>query len=117
MRPRSRTRPPGTGDRASYGYTWVQDGADDARRYVESALAHRDSGRPVPFGGRHLASGDVVGSSRFLDLDVFAWPPPWPSDENPPTVAEIGSTWYSAGAQRTGVNTAGSARAGRRLPR
>jgi RimJ/RimL family protein N-acetyltransferase len=104
------------GDRASYGYTWVPDGADDARRYVESALAHRDSGRAVPFAVRHLASGDVVGSTRFLDLDVFAWPPPWPpgvgsgpepSDENPPTVAEIGSTWYSAGVQRTGVNTAG----------
>jgi RimJ/RimL family protein N-acetyltransferase len=103
------------GDRASYGYTWVPDGADDARRYVESAIAHRDTGRAVPFAVRHLGSGLVVGSTRFLDLDVFTWPPPWPpgvgsgpvpSDERPPTVGEIGSTWYSADAQRTGVNTA-----------
>jgi N-acetyltransferase len=103
------------GDRASFRYTWVPDGADDARRYVESALAHRDSGRAVPFAVRHLGSGVVVGSTRFLDLDVFTWPPPWPpgvgsgpvpSDENPPTVAEIGSTWYAPRAQRTGINTA-----------
>ena len=27
-----------------------------------------------------------------------------PSDERPPSVVEIGSTWYAATAQRTGVN-------------
>jgi N-acetyltransferase len=100
---------------ASYGYTWVPDGADDARRYVESAIAHRDTGRAVPFAVRSLGSVVVVGSTGFLDLDVFTWPPPWPpgvgsgpvpSDEGPPTVGEIGSTWYAASAQRTGVNTA-----------
>jgi RimJ/RimL family protein N-acetyltransferase len=124
----------GAGDRASFGYTWVPDGAADARRYVEAALAHRDGGRAVPFAVRRLATagggpdgdGDgpgngldgasaIVGATRFLDLDVFTWPPPWPpgvgegpepSDENPPTVAEIGSTWYAPSAQRTGVNTA-----------
>ncbi len=103
------------GERASFGYTWVPDGIDDARRYVAAALAGRDSGRAVPFAVRHLGSGRVVGSTRFLDLDVFAWPPPWPpgvgqgpepSDDQPPTVAEIGSTWYAAAAQRTGVNSA-----------
>ena len=55
----------------------------------------------------------VVGSTRFLDLEVFRWPPPWPpgvgrgpvpSDGQPPVVAEIGSTWLAPSAQRTGVN-------------
>ncbi|HWG03074.1 MAG TPA: GNAT family protein [Trebonia sp.] len=103
------------GDRASFGYTWVPDGPEDASRYVGSALAHRATGRAVPFAVRQLGSGDLVGSTRFLDLDVFTWPPPWPpgvgrgaepSDEQPPTVAEIGSTWYATPAQRTGVNAA-----------
>ena len=64
---------------------------------------------------RRLADQRVVGSTRFLDLDVFAWPSPWPpgvsagpepSAGRPPSVAEIGSTWYAASAQRTGVNAA-----------
>jgi RimJ/RimL family protein N-acetyltransferase len=105
----------GAGDRDSYGYTWVPAGPSEARDYVGQALSGRDSGRQVPFAVRDLASGQVAGSTRFLDLDVFAWPPAWPpgfaagpepSDERPPTVAEIGSTWYAAGSQRTHVNTA-----------
>lgn len=103
------------GDRSGYAYTWVPDGHDDARRYVEAALAGARDGRAVPFAIRHSASGRIVGSTRFLDLDVFTWPPPWPpgvgrgpepSDEQPPTVAEIGSTWLAAGARRTGINPA-----------
>lgn len=103
-----------SGDRASYGYTWVPDGREDAQRYVAAALAGSRDGRAVPFAVRHAGSGRVVGSTRFLDLDVFQWPPPWPpgvaqgpdpSDEHPPTVAEIGSTWYAVAYQRTGVNT------------
>ena len=103
------------GERASFGYTWVPDGAEDARRYVQAALAERDGGRTVPFAVRRLSDHRIVGSTRFLDLEVFTWPPAWPpgvgrgpvpSDERPPVVAEIGSTWYAAQAQRTGVNTA-----------
>jgi RimJ/RimL family protein N-acetyltransferase len=55
-----------------------------------------------------------VGCSRFLDLEVFTRRPlPWPpgsrgrdtwSDDQPPTVVEIGSTWYAASTQRSGVN-------------
>ena len=101
-------------ERGSYGYTWVPDGVDETRTYVESALEHAASGRAVPFAVRRLADGALVGSTRFLDLEVFQDPAPWPpgigvggvpSDENPPSVAEIGSTWYSASAQRTAVNT------------
>jgi RimJ/RimL family protein N-acetyltransferase len=62
---------------------------------------------------RRRADGQIVGCTRMLDLEVFGWPPPWPpgagrgpapSDDQPPSVAEIGSTWYTASAQRTGVN-------------
>jgi RimJ/RimL family protein N-acetyltransferase len=103
------------GNRGSYGYTWVPDGVQDARAYTELALAARESGRQVPFAVRDLACGEIAGSTRFMDLEVFTWPSPWPpgiapsplpSDDQPPTVAEIGSTWYASRAQRTHVNTA-----------
>lgn len=101
-------------ERGSYGYTWVPDGHDETRTYVEAALEHAAGGRAVPFAVRRLSDDAVVGSTRFLDLEVFQDPAPWPpgigtggapSDENPPSVAEIGSTWYAASAQRTAINT------------
>ncbi len=100
-------------DRASYGFTWVPDGADACRGFVEAALYAQSDGHSVPFAVRRRADSAIVGSTRFLDLELFAWLPVGPSgaggqvptDDNPPTVAEIGSTWYSASAQRTAVNT------------
>jgi RimJ/RimL family protein N-acetyltransferase len=101
-------------DRASYGLTTVPDGLDGAQWYIETSLARQATGRELPFAVRRLADNQIVGSTRFLDLDVFTWPAPspavggtgpLPSDDIPPTVGEIGSTWYAASAQRTAVNT------------
>jgi RimJ/RimL family protein N-acetyltransferase len=102
-------------DRSSYQFTWVPDGLADARRYVAAALADRASGRAVPFAVHSRADGRIVGSTRFLDMEVFTWPPPWPpgvgrgpepADTTAPSVTEIGSTWYAASCQRTGINSA-----------
>ena len=101
-------------DRASYRFTWVPDDLDDARRYVEAALAHQAGGRAIPWAVRRIADDRIVGCTRFLDLEVFEWPPPWPpgvgrgsepSDDVPPSVAEVGSTWFAASVQGTGINT------------
>ncbi|RJE90378.1 N-acetyltransferase [Paenibacillus sp. 1011MAR3C5] len=101
-------------DRSTYSYTNVPQSVEEARAYIQGALSGWEAGRMLPFVVRHMETERMIGTTRFLDLDVFGWPPPWPpgaakglspSDENPPTVAEIGSTWYSASAQRTGVNT------------
>ncbi len=103
-----------TEDRATYDYTLVPDDRPSMASYVAAARANLTAGREVPFAVCRAETGEPVGSTRFLDLSVFEWPPPWPptpgdgavpSDSTPPTVAEIGSTWYSAGAQRTPVNT------------
>ena len=92
----------------------MPDGPDETRTYVEAALEHAAGGRAVPFAVRRLSDDTLVGSTRFLDLEVFQDPAPWPpgigsggapSDENPPSVAEIGSTWYAASAQRTAIDT------------
>jgi N-acetyltransferase len=101
-------------DRATFGLTTVPDGTEGAQRYVEAALARQATGRELPFAVRRLTDDQIVGSTRFLDLDVFTWPAPspavsgigpLPADETPPTVAEIGATWYAASAQRSAVNT------------
>jgi len=100
-------------DRSAYQFTWVPDGPADAGRYVAAALADQAGGRTLAWAVRRRADDQVVGCTRVLDLEVFGWPPPWPpgvgrgpapSDDQPPTVAEIGSTWYAASAQRTGLN-------------
>lgn len=101
-------------DRGSYRYTWVPDGTDDAEHYVRAALEHQATGRALPWAIRRVGDDAIVGSTRFLDLEVLTWPPPWPpgvgrgpepSPDRPPSVAEIGSTWYAASAQRSGINT------------
>lgn len=102
-------------DRTSYAFTRVPDGLDDTEAYVRSALQDQATGGSLPFAVRRLSDDRVVGSTRFLDLEVFTSPTPWPpgvahgpvpDDDHPPTVAEIGSTWYAASAQRTVVNSA-----------
>jgi len=100
-------------DRSRYGFTWVPEGLDETSRYVLEALTQQEAGRSLPWVARRLADDRVVGTTRFWDMDVFSWPPPWPpgtgrgpepSDDRPPSVLEIGSTWYAASAQRTGIN-------------
>ncbi len=101
-------------DRSAYAYTRVPDGLQGAERYVESALADQAAGRALPWAVRRHSDQRVMGSTRFLDMDVLTWPPPWPpgvgrgpepTDNQPPSVLEIGSTWYARSAQRTAVNS------------
>jgi RimJ/RimL family protein N-acetyltransferase len=46
----------------------------------------------------------VIGSTRFHQLDYWAWPDREPGPAAP-DAAEIGYTWLGPGAIRTGANT------------
>jgi RimJ/RimL family protein N-acetyltransferase len=92
-------------DRTSYAFTWVPDGAAQAAEYVRSALAEQARGRALPWAVRRMDDGLVVGSTRYLDLEVLDSPAQPPADDRPPSVLEIGHTWYAASAQRTAINT------------
>jgi RimJ/RimL family protein N-acetyltransferase len=92
-------------DRTSYAFTWVPDGAARAAEYVRSALAEQARGRALPWAVRRMDDGLVVGSTRYLDLEVLDSPAQPPADDRPPSVLEIGHTWYAASAQRTAINT------------
>ena len=92
--------------RETYRFTWVPDGQEAMRRYVDAALLARDAGAAVPFATVRRADGRVVGSTRFGNLEYFTWPggtakkPP-----EPPDAVEIGWTWLSPDAQRTAINS------------
>lgn len=67
---------------------------DEMRDYIESALAGRAAGHMLPWAVRDLASGAIVGSTRYHDVIAAA------------ARVEIGYTWYAQRCQRTHVNTA-----------
>lgn len=100
-----------TESREHYAFTRVPDGLDAMETYVREALSAERTGSELPFTIRSARTGQVLGSTRFLDLDYWDWPPAWPpgrtiSKPNAiPDVAEIGSTWLAHSAQRTGCNT------------
>jgi RimJ/RimL family protein N-acetyltransferase len=65
----------------------------ETQRYVETALKGYEDGHMLPFVVRDIASGRVIGSTRYHDIV--------PAVER----VEIGYTWYGKSWQRTHVNT------------
>jgi N-acetyltransferase len=88
----------GQGDRSTFSYTEVPDGADEAATYVQWLLADAAAGRAAPFVQRRRRDGVVVGCTRFLH-------PAWPLGRDHPDEVEIGGTWLAVSAQRSAVNT------------
>ncbi len=70
----------------------VNDG-DKMKRYVEQAIKEQDEGRSLPFVTKIAASGELVGSTRFGNIDI------------PNRKVEIGWTWIVPKWQRSFVNT------------
>lgn len=66
---------------------------EDSSRFVENVLGEHQRGVSVPFATIDRASGKMVGSTRFMAIDV------------PNRHVEIGSTWIAPAWQRTAVNT------------
>lgn len=67
--------------------------ADDFHRLVEKAFVEQERGESVVFTTIERASGRVIGSTRYMNID-----------RNNRRV-EIGSTWIAVPWQRTAVNT------------
>jgi N-acetyltransferase len=88
----------GSGDRSTFGYTVVPDGPVAAATYVRGLLDDAAAGRAAPFVQRRASDGTVVGCTRFMS-------PAWPLGREDPDEIEIGGTWLTPTAQRTGINT------------
>lgn len=61
--------------------------------YISDALKGQRDGQMLPWAVRDVATGDVIGSTRYHDIV--------PALER----VEIGYTWYAQSRQRTNVNT------------
>ena len=65
----------------------------ETRTYIETALTGQREGRMLPWAVRNLATGALVGSTRFHDVAANI------------DRVEIGYTWYAKSAQRSHINT------------
>jgi N-acetyltransferase len=93
-------------DPSLYQWSPVPQGTAEAIKYVETALAWRDAGKAFAFATVRAADGIVIGSTRFFDIEQWAWPAGherhgWST----PDVCEIGYTWLARSAIRTAANT------------
>jgi len=66
---------------------------EQMKAYVELALSERANGVSMPFAQVERASGRVIGSTRYMNV------------ERAHRRLEIGSTWIAPSWQRTAINT------------
>ena len=93
-------------DASLYRWTLAPHGAEQASRYIAIALELRDAGKAAPFATVRVADGVVIGSTRFFDLERWAWPAGHERHgREHADVGEIGYTWLTAAAIRTAANT------------
>jgi RimJ/RimL family protein N-acetyltransferase len=77
-------------------WTWLSvrpSGRDGFAQWIETALTARDAGTELPFTTIDRASGEIVGSTRYLNI------------ERPSRRLEIGWTWITPRMQRSYINT------------
>ena len=73
-------------------YTAIPE-PDGMRKYIEFALAGQKAGHMLPWAVREVASGAILGSTRYHDIVASV------------DRVEIGYTWYARSRQRTRLNT------------
>jgi len=66
---------------------------DTIAAWMDTALAMRDSAGAQPFTIIDVKTGDVIGSTRYMNVEAAH------------RRLEIGSTWYAKRVQRTAINT------------
>lgn len=93
-------------DPSLYRWSPVPQGFASCGRYVDTAIAWREAGTAAPFAIIRLEDGKVVGSTRFWNIDYWAWPEDHPRHGGSYVDAcEIGYTWFTKSAIRTVANT------------
>ena len=94
------------GDSELYQWSPVPQNKAAAIKYIETALAWRDAGTAVPFATIRIEDGAVIGSTRFFDMERWAWPEDHARyGRQNPDACEIGYTWLAGAAIRTAANT------------
>jgi len=93
-------------DEGLYRWSAVPQGLEATKLYVDTALSLRKAGTAVPFATVRQSDGVVIGSTRFFDIERWAWPQGHRRHGHlHPDVCEIGYTWLAPASIRTGANT------------
>lgn len=93
-------------NRELYRWSPVPLGKAETTKYVETALEWQTAGTAVPFAIVRAADGVVIGSTRFWNVERWAWPQGHPlHGREVPDACEIGYTWLASSDIRTGANT------------
>ena len=93
-------------DAELYQWSPVPRGKPAATLYINTALAWRGAGTAVPFAIVSANDSAVLGSTRFWNIERWSWPQGHPAHgRSTPDACEIGYTWLSRPAIRTGANT------------
>ncbi len=74
-------------------YPYSLAAPEDFKQVVEKALAELQRGESLPFATVEQSSGRVIGSTRYMNIDVAN------------RKVEIGSTWIAPAWQRSAINT------------
>nr|WP_294874470.1 GNAT family protein [uncultured Pedobacter sp.] len=94
------------GNEQLYKWTVVPQGKDAMTAYIKTAHEQRDGGTAVPFAIIGNEDGIVKGSTRFWNIAYWPWPEhTYGYGRIGPDVCEIGHTWLTRSATKTGINT------------
>jgi len=93
-------------DPSLYKWTVVPQTRAAMETYVETAMALRKAGTGLAFATVRVEDGELIGSTRYFDMERWPWPAGHARHGNPhPDACEIGYTWLTRSAIRTPANT------------
>jgi RimJ/RimL family protein N-acetyltransferase len=89
-----------------YQWSAVPQGMREVTRYIATAIEWREAGTAVPFAIVRLEDNLVIGSTRYFDMERWAWPQGHSRrGSSTADACEIGYTWLTLSAVRTAANT------------
>jgi N-acetyltransferase len=93
-------------DPSIYQWSLVPQGKAAVLSYIDTALAWQEAGSALSFVIVRAEDDAVVGSTRFFNIERWAWPQSHLRHGSQyPDACEIGYTWLTRSAIRTAANT------------
>lgn len=93
-------------DPSLYKWSPVPQGIEEVTKYIQTGIDLRESGSALPFVIIRVEDGTIIGSTRFWNMERWAWQPGHERyGRVNPDACEIGYTWLTRSSIRTAANT------------
>ncbi|MFD8888767.1 GNAT family N-acetyltransferase [Streptomyces erythrochromogenes] len=89
----------------SYDYVPLPRTEGMAAKYILLAIRDRGAGRSIPFVVIRNSDNELIGATRFLNLQYWHAQKEKDGDFDVPSAVEIGGSWLTKEARGTGINT------------